>query len=207
MNLKSPHHPLIISVALWTALIAFFPFHVFGENKVETPFPYEEKTLKNGLRIMMVHNKELPFLKIRFILNRGSLWDPPKKAGLGFLTAQSLKQGTRFHSYSQLSYALGQIGSELNVGVDFDSISFFASTLSKYSESLLLLMKQVFLQPRMDKKSFLRERYKLLQRLNTLSDNKRGPCHKTFLSGTLSFLSTVWTSSKRMATHLKKNKT
>ena len=139
---------------------------------METSFPYEEKTLSNGLRIMMIHNKEWPFIRIRFVLDRGSLWDPPKKAGLGFLTAQSLKQGTRFHNYLQLTYAFDQIGSELNVEVDFDSISFSASTLSKYSGSLLRLMKQVLLLPRMDKKDFLKERYRLLQSLKALPDNQ-----------------------------------
>ena len=150
------------------------------ENKKQELFPYEEKTLNNGLRIMMVHNKELPRIKLHLMLNRGSLWDPPKKTGLSLLTARLLKQGTHSLSYLQLSYAFAQIGSELNVNVGFDSISFSASTLSNYGVTLLKLMKQVLLSPRMDKKDFSREKHKLLQALKTLPDNKNSFATRLF---------------------------
>ena len=142
------------------------------ENKKQFLFPYKEKVLSNGLRLMMVHNKTLPRLKLRFMLNRGSRWDPLKKAGLSLLTARSLQQGTRFHNYLQLSAAFAQIGSELKVEAGFDSISFVASTLSTHEARLLHLMKQVLISPRMDKKDFSREKYKLIQRAKTLPDNR-----------------------------------
>ena len=139
-------------------------------------FPHQEKVLSNGLRLLVVPNKELPRIQLNFVLNKGSVWDPPQQAGLGYITAIMLKQGTRYRNSVQLSEDFAQIGSSLGVEVTMDSISFSASTLSSHGKRLLELLGQVLLSPRMltpslGKKDFLREKAKILQELNTLPDN------------------------------------
>ena len=133
-------------------------------------FPYKEKILKNGLRMHLIYNNELPRIQVKLVLSRGSTWDPPNKAGLGRMTAHMLNQGTRSLNRLQLSSAFAQIGSHLKIVTGFEFISFGASTLSSYKNRLLKLMQEVLLSPRMDKKDFLRERNKIIQTLSSLPD-------------------------------------
>ena len=66
-------------------------------REVKLPQPVE-KTLANGLRVIIVPKHELPLVAARLTVKAGGAEDPRGKDGLAALTSTVLTQGTKTRS-------------------------------------------------------------------------------------------------------------
>jgi zinc protease len=73
-----------------------------------------EKTLDNGLRVIIVENHALPLVVVRAVLGVDSLSDPVGKEGLFALDTAMLREGTSTSTPDQQSAATAQLGSAVS---------------------------------------------------------------------------------------------
>ncbi|HKV09520.1 MAG TPA: insulinase family protein [Thermoanaerobaculia bacterium] len=85
-------------------------------------FPaFEQKTLGNGLRVVVVEQHEQPAVSVSMVLKAGKVFEPEGKAGLAEGTASLLTQGTQSRSAQQIAEAIDFVGGALNTRTGIES--------------------------------------------------------------------------------------
>jgi zinc protease len=125
------------------------------EAKIPQPV---EKTLANGLRVIVVPKHDIPLVAARLMVKAGSASDPKGKAGVADLTSAVLTQGTKTKSAEQIARAIEALGATLDAGAQWDSsvvdVSVMSSNLAKALESVADVVRN----PTFAKAEFERER-------------------------------------------------
>ena len=81
----------------------------------EIRFPaFQEKTLANGLRLVVIEQHEQPLVSLRMILDAGKAYEPDGKAGLANATSSLLTQGTATRSAQQIAQTIDFVGGHLD---------------------------------------------------------------------------------------------
>ncbi|MCC7449908.1 MAG: insulinase family protein [Anaerolineae bacterium] len=108
---------------------------------------FNEKTLDNGLQVVVVARPDLPLLSMKLILPGGASAVPANMAGLASLTAETLTRGTKTRSGSEIADTIEQVGGQINAGADQDSLVVSVSTLSENTKLAFDLLGDVVLNP------------------------------------------------------------
>jgi len=81
-----------------------------------------EKTLSNGLTVLIMENHRLPLVSLQYnISGAGPIYEPATTPGLASATAQMLTQGTKTKTSVQIAEQLAQLGASLNAASGFGS--------------------------------------------------------------------------------------
>jgi len=81
----------------------------------EVRFPaFQQKTLDNGLLVVVIEQHEQPLVSIRMMLNAGKAYEPDGKAGLAEATASLLTKGTPTRSAQQIAETIDFVGGNLS---------------------------------------------------------------------------------------------
>ncbi len=113
--------------------------------------PFSEITLSNGLPVLLIPDKKLPYLELALVIRSGASSDPHGKFGLSHLTAQLINKGTEKRSAIEITQSLEQLGSSLSIFSDQDTTTMSTSGLSFYKDQLLKDFSEVLLQPTFSK--------------------------------------------------------
>jgi zinc protease len=89
-----------------------------------------EKTLKNGLRVIVVEKKNVPLVEARILIKTGAEADPPELAGLADMTASLLTKGTRTRSAEQIARGVEALGATLQSGGGWDASNISLNVMS-----------------------------------------------------------------------------
>ena len=116
------------------------------------------KTLKNGIKVLVVPWKTLPIVTGRWLVPHGTSDDPAGKAGLAELTATLLTQGTKDKTANELSEALETLGVGYTCSADLNETTLAFNVLSRNLEPALSLLAPIYIAPRLDPADFDRER-------------------------------------------------
>ncbi|MBY0422017.1 MAG: insulinase family protein, partial [Parvularculaceae bacterium] len=81
----------------------------------------EEKTLGNGLRVIVATNRALPLISANLRFASGASSDPADLAGLADMTASLATKGTRTRSATDIAQQIERLGASLGAGADADS--------------------------------------------------------------------------------------
>jgi zinc protease len=97
--------------------------------KVSVPVA-REKTLPNGLRVIVVERNVTPLVSAALYLRTGAELDPPRLAGLAELTAGLLDKGTTTRTAPQIAEAADALGGSLanGAGYDYTQVSITVTT-------------------------------------------------------------------------------
>ncbi|HEX9493987.1 MAG TPA: pitrilysin family protein, partial [Thermoanaerobaculia bacterium] len=94
-----------------------------------------EKTLTNGLRVIVVQKRGVPIVATRLLIKTGAEADPPNLAGLADMTASLLTKGTKTHNAVQIARGVEALGAALESGGAWDdsfvSLNVMSSNLPK----------------------------------------------------------------------------
>src|SRR5437588_12453707 len=82
-------------------------------RSVQLPKPVE-KTLPNGLRVIVVQRSEMPLVTARVIINSGGEVDPTAVSGVADLTAALLTRGTTTRSATQIAEQIEALGGSIS---------------------------------------------------------------------------------------------
>jgi zinc protease len=105
------------------------------EAKIPQPV---EKTLANGLRVIVVPKHDNPLVASRLIVRTGGAADPRGKAGVAALTATVLTQGTKTRTAEEIARGVEALGATLAANAGWDAstidVSVMSSNLAKAME-------------------------------------------------------------------------
>jgi zinc protease len=80
-----------------------------------------EKTLANGLRVIVIQKPGVPIVASRLLMKTGAEADPPNLAGLADMTASLLTKGTKTRSAVQIARGVEALGVTLESGGAWDN--------------------------------------------------------------------------------------
>jgi zinc protease len=132
-----------------------------------------ERTLPNGLRLLIVEHHELPVTDVQLIIRTGGEADQRTRQGVATLAAALLDEGTQARNALQIADQLAFLGASLSTsgGWDASRVSLHAPTAKL--DSALALMADVALRPAFPAKELERLRQERLTGL--LQQRDRGP--------------------------------
>ena len=132
-----------------------------------------ERTLDNGLRILVVEHHELPIVDMVMIVKSGNEEDPSRRAGLASLTAAMLDEGTRTRNALQIADQVGYLGINLSTASGWDASRVSLHSPTAVLDSAFALFADVVLRPNFPSKELERLRKERLTSI--LQQRDRGP--------------------------------
>lgn len=109
--------------------------------------PFQEATLPNGVRVVLVENHRQPSVVFRLVMPAGTIHDPANKAGTSALVATLLTKGAGARSAEQFATAIENTGGGLQAISDDDYLSIFGSVLSNATPLALSLLGDAVARP------------------------------------------------------------
>lgn len=136
---------------------------------VELP-KYTEKTLKNGLKLLIIPDQTLPRVSFSVLVKAGAITDSEDKRGLSYMTAQMLDEGVTGKTSTQLADQLEFLGANLRIspGLDFTTISI--GGLAKFKEEIFNILNSLLTEPTFPNKELERLRRQAVSQLERISD-------------------------------------
>jgi predicted Zn-dependent peptidase len=139
----------------------------------ERPFAFpaiHRTTLANGLRVWSVQHRQVPLIAVLALVPVGASSDPSNSPGLAAITGDMLDEGCGDRSALEVHEALGRIGAQLDLDVGYDATVIGLTTLERYLDRGLELVRDMLVRPRFEQREFDRVRELRLNRLLQLKD-------------------------------------
>jgi zinc protease len=106
-----------------------------------------ERTLPNGLRIIVVERKNMPLVSAALYIKNGGEVDPPQLSGLADMTASLLTKGTVRRSAPEIAEAVEALGGSLDSGAGWDRSTASVGVMSSRFGPALGILAEVVRQP------------------------------------------------------------
>jgi len=121
--------------------------------------------LNNGLKIYFSEKKELPLIRINFLVKNGSRFDPQNLKGLTNLLSMCLDEGAGKYDALQLADEFEILGAQFSISSDPDITVLSLQVLQENFIAALNLLASVVTEPHLKESDFQREKRKVLARL------------------------------------------
>lgn len=115
-------------------------------RQANIPTPVE-KTLDNGLRVIVIRKTGVPLVASRLLIKTGSEMDPSDRAGLADMTASLLTKGTTTKSAEEIARGVEALGANIESGAGWDSSYVALSSLSSNFGEAFRYVADVVLHP------------------------------------------------------------
>ncbi|MFK8137580.1 MAG: M16 family metallopeptidase [Bdellovibrionales bacterium] len=148
-------------------------------NNFKVP-EYQEKTLSNGLKVLLFKDDRLPAFSMELMIMSGYANDSMAKSGMANMTASMLNKGAGKYSAQKLAEEIEFLGSKYGSSVGSESTNLKISGLSTNTDRMLELFSQILLQPRFQKKEFHRLRKRTIASIKKQLDSPSGFASKSF---------------------------
>ncbi len=106
-----------------------------------------ELILDNGLRIIVVERPEIPMIYARAQIRGGSIYDPPDKSGLAYLTGWVLTQGTESYSNEIIDSVMDSHGAYVSSEAFNESCIVTLTCLSQDFQTLFPYFSEIIAKP------------------------------------------------------------
>jgi predicted Zn-dependent peptidase len=141
----------------------------------ERPFqlaPRIEKTLSNGLRVIVTRQTAIPKVSITLTVLSGYSSDPADLTGLASMTADLIQEGTKTRSSRQIRREVFGMGGSLSAAASQEYTSVSVRGLSEFAPRLMELAADVAMNPTIpeDEIAILKQ-----QHLQAVSQQKASP--------------------------------
>ncbi len=135
--------------------------------------PIVERTLPNGLRVIVVRQTELPLVDLALVVRSGSEADPAGQAGMASLMASLLTDGAGSRSADAIAEQQAYLGVRLSSSASFDRTVVSLHAPTAVLDSALAIFADVALRPTFPNAEFDRAKQQRLTALLQTAD--RGP--------------------------------
>jgi predicted Zn-dependent peptidase len=133
----------------------------------------ERFELPNGLRGIGLRDKRIPHVVVGLSVRRGAAIEPLAHAGLAGYTAELMERGAGDRDVLALAELVDGLGASLSVGADWDSMTITVSGLSRDTDTLFEVLRDVALRPRFDPAEADKARSEALAALEKAKDEPR----------------------------------
>ena len=127
---------------------------------------FEEFTLANGLKVIVVENHKLPQISYSLTIDRDPIMER-EKAGLSYMAGSLLATGTTRKTKAEIDDAVDFIGGSLSTS----ATGGFASSLTKHTDKILSLFAEVLFEPSFPEAEFEKMKTQTLSGLQTEKDD------------------------------------
>jgi zinc protease len=141
-----------------------------GAERLFTFPEIHRTTLDNGVRVWTVEHHQVPLVSVLALVPVGASADPPDRPGLAAITGDMLDEGSGDRSALDVHEALGRIGAQLELDVGHDATVLGLTTLERYLDGGLELVRDMLIRPRFEQREFDRVRDLRLNRLLQMKD-------------------------------------
>ncbi|MDQ6980320.1 MAG: pitrilysin family protein [Ghiorsea sp.] len=114
----------------------------------------QQKTLDNGLNILLIEAHNVPMVAIKLVVPAGSRFDAKDKGGSAALLSGLLMDHTKKHDYQAWAAKLDDAAIRLGSGVDKDTMSFSLTVLREALDEGVQALSEAVLQPGWQQKRF-----------------------------------------------------
>ena len=118
-----------------------------GPTVAPVPPTAVERTLANGLRVVVAKTGDLPLVTAELTIRSGAALDPSALAGLAEVTAALLPQGTTTRSASAIATEIEALGGTLSADAGYDSSQVSLSGLADTLPQSLTILADVVRHP------------------------------------------------------------
>lgn len=133
-------------------------------RSVSFPKPVE-KTLSNGLRVIVIERPAAPLVAAQLIIKNGGEADPPELAGLSNMTADLLTKGTAKRNATEIAEAIEALGGSLESSARFDASLVGVNVMSSKIGPATEILSDVVLRPTFKEDEVERLRQQMLDDL------------------------------------------
>jgi zinc protease len=137
---------LSFAVCVWAQAPQATPPPPTAPRSVQFPKPFE-KTLANGLRVVVVQRSEVPLITAQLLIKSGGEVDPADLSGAADMTATLLTRGTTTRTATQIAEAIEALGGSINSGARWDSSVVSVDVMSSRIGSALGILADVVRNP------------------------------------------------------------
>lgn len=142
----------------------------------------EPVTLKNGIRVYLKEDHELPLINLTVMASGGSIDDPEEKTGLASLLAKSLRTaGTASRSAEQVDNDLERLAADLSVSADTYALTLDLSLLADDLLGGLDLLQEVMRTPAFEPDRVELARKQLIEGIRRQDDHPQSIASRTLL--------------------------
>jgi zinc protease len=122
------------------------------------PIQYQERILKNGLRILTLRDITTPNVSVSVWYEVGSKHDPDKRSGFAHLFEHILSRKTVNMPYNMINRLTEDVGGVRNASTGFDRTNYYETVPAQYLETMLWTHAERMARPVVDKEVFETER-------------------------------------------------
>ncbi|WP_118167055.1 M16 family metallopeptidase [Nostoc sphaeroides] len=140
----------------------------------------EEFTLNNGLRVLLLRDRNLPTINLSGQIDAGTEFDGNQKAGLANLTAANLMNGTQTKNALTLAKTLEDRGADLSFGASREGVSVSGEGLSADLPILIQTLADVLENATFPADQLELSRQRALTSLKVQLDDPRGLGRQVF---------------------------
>ncbi|MCE9609621.1 MAG: insulinase family protein [Chthoniobacter sp.] len=115
-------------------------------REIKLPEPVE-KTLANGLRVIVIERPGLPILSAQFVVKSGAEVDPADGAGAMDMLASLLMRGAGQRTAPQLAQAIEALGGAITTGAGWDATAAKLTIMTAQAEAGLEILREVVRRP------------------------------------------------------------
>ncbi|MBU1356919.1 MAG: insulinase family protein [Candidatus Edwardsbacteria bacterium] len=123
---------------------------IVSAQGIWTPPQPKKITLKNGLTVLLLENRQLPVISMEVMVKAGSITDPAGYAGLANFAAEMLPKGTSSRSALDIAESFDYVGAQFSVKCDYDAIFFSLTTLARDFDKTAPVLFDLLSQPAFD---------------------------------------------------------
>jgi zinc protease len=143
----------------------------------DTPFRAPEVKsvrLSNGLEVFVVERRDLPKVAVTLAARAGSTADAAGKEGTAYLTAETMRLGTKTRQALEIETALGDLGTSLNAKTGRESARLGFEILKRNLDAGLTILADVVMNPTFPEAEVEREKKRHLDALSQEARNGNG---------------------------------
>jgi zinc protease len=130
-----------------------------------------QRTLANGLRVIVAPNRALPLISADLRIASGAAADPRERAGLASMTGDLLTRGTTTRSATEIARQIESLGASISSGAGVDSSAVSLQTRSDRADEAFTVFADVSRNPAFAQEELDRARQQALDGLQVaLSD-------------------------------------
>lgn len=129
-----------------------------GARRGFTPPIPQSQELANGLTVVVAERHEVPKVAVTLVVGSGAAADLPEQAGLAWMTAQMLDEGTQSRSALQIASELGQLGTQLSTSADTASSQVRMQAIKRHLPASLDILADIVLNPTFPAEELERQR-------------------------------------------------
>lgn len=115
-------------------------------RSVAVPKPVE-RTLKNGLRVIVVENHGTPLVAAQLTIKSGGEVDPAALSGVADMTGSLLTKGTKTRTAPQIAQEIEALGGQLESGAGWDASRASVNVISSKIEPAMAILADVVRNP------------------------------------------------------------